>query len=157
MSIEIERKFLVSNDSFKSESFKNSSIKQGFLNSNKNRIVRVRISDTKGYLTIKGLSSEDGTTRFEWEKEIPFQEAVSLLKLCEKGVIEKTRFFVKSESHIFEIDEFTGENEGLIVAEIELKNSKESFSKPNWLGREVTGVTKYYNSEISKTPYSQWA
>ncbi len=156
MSIEIERKFLVKNETYKSECFKVSYIKQGFLNSNKNRVVRIRIIDKLGYITVKGISSKDGTSRFEWEKEISINEASELLDLCEKNSIEKNRFFVKKGKHIYEVDVFKGKNKGLVVAEIELINANESFIKPDWLGIEVTGITKYYNSELSKKPFSNW-
>lgn len=156
MSIEIERKFLVKDNSFMTSSFKSSYIKQGFLNSNKNRVVRVRILDKSGYLTIKGISTEDGTSRFEWEKNISLQEAHDLLLLCEEGVIEKNRYFNKVGKYIYEIDVFEGDNEGLIVAEIELNNISDEFEKPTWLGEEVTGITKYYNSELSKHPFLKW-
>lgn len=156
MPLEIERKFLVKNNDYKSESYNVSFIKQGFLNSNKKRVVRVRIIDSKGYITVKGLSSEDGTTRYEWEKEILIEEANSLLNLCEEGVVEKKRFFVKAGNHIYEIDEFKNMNEGLIVAEIELNSVDESFEKKTWLGVEVTGIAKYYNSELSKHPFTKW-
>jgi CYTH domain-containing protein len=157
MAIEIERKFLVLNDSYKKESYRKLTIKQGFLNSNYNRVVRVRIIGDKGYLTVKGKSSEDGTSRFEWEKEISIEEAVSLLAICEKGVIEKVRYLIKQGFHIYEVDEFHKENEGLVVAEIELSSANENFIKPSWLGKEVTGITKYYNSELSNTPFNSWA
>ena len=156
MSIEIERKFLVKNEVYKSEYFKVSYIKQGFLNSDKNRVVRIRILDKLGYITIKGISSKDGTSRFEWEKEISINEASKLLDLCEKGIIEKNRFFVKKGKHVYEIDVFEGKNKGLVIAEIELNDTFESFEKPNWLGDEVTGISKYYNSELSKHPFSKW-
>jgi len=107
-------------------------------------------------LTIKGATNESGLSRFEWEKEIPVDEASALLQLCEKGVIDKTRFEVKMGNHIFEVDEFYGENEGLIVAEIELKSETESFEKPNWLSKEVTNDVRYYNSYLSKNPYKKW-
>lgn len=157
MSLEIERKFLVQNSSYKSESFKVSYIKQGFLNSDKNRVVRIRILDESGFITVKGISSKDGTSRFEWEKEIPLAEAQQLFKLCEDGIIEKYRHYVTSENHVFEIDEFKGKNNGLVVAEIELNSSDEPFKKPNWLGIEITGEIKYYNSELSKKPFTKWA
>ena len=156
MALEIERKFLVKNTDYQSESFKVLLIKQGFLNSDKNRVVRIRIIDTKGFITVKGISSNDGTTRFEWEKEISLNEATNLFELCEKGVIEKERYLVKKERHLFEIDEFKGKNEGLVVAEIELNRASEPFVKPSWLGAEVTGVPKYYNSELSKHPFTNW-
>ena len=154
--IEIERKFLVTSESFKTEAFTQNRISQGYLSSVPGRTVRVRIKGEKGLLTIKGASNESGLSRFEWEKEIPAEEAVALLKLCEKGVIDKTRFEVKMGNHIFEIDEFYGENEGLIMAEIELKSETEPFEKPSWLGKEVTQDKRYYNSYLSKNPYKNW-
>ncbi|APZ45371.1 adenylate cyclase [Polaribacter reichenbachii] len=156
MSLEIERKFLVVNDDFKSEAYQKKTIKQGYLNSDKNRTVRVRIADNKAFLTIKGKTNLSGTTRFEWEKEIDKKEAEELLLLCEPSIIDKTRFLVKSDHHTYEIDEFYGDNNGLIVAEIELNSENESFKKPNWLGKEVTGNVKYYNSSISKNPFKNW-
>lgn len=153
---EIERKFLVKNSSYKEGSYKKIYIKQGFLNSDKNRTVRIRISDNKGFITIKGISNLNGTTRFEWEKEIDFNEATLLFTLCEEGIIEKNRFFVKRGIHVFEVDEFLGDNIGLIVAEIELTNENDFFEKPNWLGKEVTGNVNYYNSRLSKNPYKNW-
>lgn len=156
MGVEIERKFLVTSNDFKKESYQKTHIKQGFLNSNKKRVVRVRINNDKGFLTIKGKSNKTGTTRFEWEKEIDKKEAENLLSLCEKGVIEKYRYLVKINNHILEIDEFLNENKGLIIAEIELQYENEKFTKPFWLGKEVTGITKYYNSNLSKNPFNQW-
>jgi len=157
MSIEIERKFLVENNDYKTDSFNALIIKQGFLNSDKKRVVRIRVSNDKGFITVKGISSKDGTSRFEWEKEITLDEANSLLLLCEETVIEKKRYLVKSGKHTFEIDEFFGENKGLVIAEVELNAADEEFLKPNWLGKEVTGDPKYYNSELSKNPYKNWA
>ena len=154
--IEIERKFLVTNDSFKTAAFSQNHIAQGYLSSVPERTVRVRIKGEKGYLTIKGISNDSGMSRFEWEKEIPVAEAKELLLLCEKGVIDKTRFEIKLGNHIFEVDEFYGDNEGLIVAEIELKSEMETFEKPNWLGEEVTNITRYYNSYLSTNPYKNW-
>lgn len=156
MALEIERKFLVNSDSFKEEAYQKNYIKQGFLNSNKNRTVRIRIMDDKGFLTIKGKSNKSGTSRFEWEKEISKNEAEELFFLCEKGSIEKYRYLIKSENHIFEVDEFLDKNQGLVVAEIELNSENEIFSKPNWLGKEVTGKKKYYNSNLSKKPFCNW-
>ena len=153
---EIERKFLVLNDSFKKDAFKKEKIIQGFLSSVPERTVRVRLTDLKGFLTVKGLGNATGTTRFEWEKEISDREAQALLKLCEPGVIEKTRYYVKESNHLFEIDQFELENEGLVVAEIELQSEDESFVKPVWLGQEVTGDVKYYNASLIKNPYRQW-
>jgi CYTH domain-containing protein len=154
--LEIERKFLVTSDNFKKESFKKLRISQGFLNTHKERTVRIRIKENKGFITVKGISSEDGLSRFEWEKEIPKNEAIELLGLCEKGVIDKTRYDIKVGSHIFEVDEFFGDNEGLVVAEVELKSTDEKFEKPDWLGQEVTGQAEYYNSQLSKEPFKTW-
>ena len=154
---EIERKFLILDiPDFREEAFSKTRIVQGYLNSAPERTVRVRIKGDKGYLTIKGKSSSDGLSRFEWEKEIPLLEAEELLKLCEPGVIEKTRFEIKHGNHIFEVDEFAGENKGLLMAEVELENSGEDFGKPEWLGAEVTGNKKYYNSYLSKFPFTEW-
>jgi adenylate cyclase len=156
MAIEIERKFLVTNEDFKSDAFKSTRIKQGYLSSQSGRTVRVRTGGEKGFLTVKGESNDSGTTRFEWEKEISIEEAIELLKICEPGIIDKTRFEVKSGNHIIEVDEFYGENQGLVVAEIELSNDNETIIRPSWLGKEVTGDTKYYNSSLTKVPYSKW-
>jgi len=154
--IEIERKFLALSNDYKKEAYKSVKISQGFLNTDKKRTVRVRLKGKKGYLTIKGESSSDGTSRFEWEKEISKPDAQALLKLCEETIIEKTRFEVKAGSHVFEVDEFYGDNQGLVIAEIELKHKNEAFLKPAWLGKEVTGEIQYYNSQLSKNPYKQW-
>ena len=154
--VEIERKFLVKNEDFKAESYQKNSITQGFLNTDPLRTVRIRIKDETAFLTVKGKNNEAGLSRFEWEKEIDKTEAESLLKLCEPGMIDKTRFLVKSDSHIFEVDEFYGENKGLIVAEVELETEEEVFEKPDWLGQEVTGDPRYYNSQLSKNPYKSW-
>ncbi len=156
MAFEIERKFLVTSDEYKQVAYKKSYIKQGFLNSKKERVVRVRIKDDAGFLTIKGASNKSGTTRFEWEKEIDLKEAQDLFNLCEEGIIEKYRYLVKANNHVFEVDEFLGENKGLVVAEIELEDENENFATPNWLGKEVTGIVKYYNSNLSKIPFSKW-
>jgi len=156
MSIEIERKFLVTSEDFKKENFKKSHIKQGFLNSDKNRVVRVRLKDDTAFLTIKGKSNKSGTSRFEWEKEISVDDANDLFNLCEEGIIEKYRYLIKKGIHTYEVDEFLGDNSGLIVAEIELNSEDEKFEKPIWLGKEVTGDVKYYNSMLSKTPFKFW-
>jgi len=153
---EIERKFLLVSEAFKKEAFKNFSIKQGFLNTDPERTVRLRITGEKAFLTIKGKSSKNGLSRFEWEKEIDIKEAEALFELCEPGIIEKTRYLVKSGNFVFEIDEFYDENEGLTVAEIELNNEADTFVKPEWLGEEVTGQIKYYNSQLSKNPFINW-
>ena len=154
--IEIERKFLVTSDEYKTAAFAKSEIAQGYLNSTPERTVRVRIKGDKGYLTIKGKGNESGMSRFEWEKEIPVAEAKSLLELCEKGVISKTRFEIKVGNHVYEVDEFYGENQGLVVAEIELQSETETFEKPSWLGNEVTNNEKYYNAFLSKIPFKNW-
>lgn len=153
---EIERKFLVTSEAFKKEAFAQNRIAQGYLSAVPERTVRVRIKGNKGFLTIKGASNTSGLTRFEWEKEIPVNEAAALLKLCEKGIIDKIRFEVKMGNHVFEIDEFYGDNEGLVMAEIELKSETETFEKPSWLGKEVTSDNRYYNSYLSKNPYKNW-
>lgn len=154
--LEIERKFLVTSENFKKEAFQKTTIKQGFLNTHPERTVRVRIKGDKGFLTVKGISNKAGTIRSEWETEISKADAEALLDLCEPGIIEKTRYEVKANDHIFEIDEFAGENEGLIVAEIELTSEDEDFVKPLWLGKEVTGEIKYYNSQLSLNPFKNW-
>lgn len=154
--VEIERKFLVNSEAFKAEAFTQNRIKQGYLSSIPERTVRVRTKGNKGFLTIKGISNDTGMSRFEWEKEIPIEEAEKLLLLCEKGMIDKTRFEVRSGNHIIEIDEFYGENEGLIMAEIELKSETESFEKPIWLGEEVTSDKRYYNAYLSNNPFKNW-
>ncbi|RKS55298.1 adenylate cyclase [Gillisia mitskevichiae] len=154
--VEIERKFLVTSDKFKNEAFKSSEIKQGYLNSHPERTTRIRIQDEIAFITIKGKSSKSGLSRFEWEKEIAVVEALELLKLCEPGAIEKVRYFVKSEEFTFEIDEFSGDNRGLVMAEIELTSEKDTFKKPDWLGEEVTGDLRYYNSQLSKNPFKNW-
>jgi len=155
--IEIERKFLVTSDSYKTMAFANYEIAQGYLNSTPERTVRVRIKGDKGYLTIKGKGNESGMSRFEWEKEIDLSEAKSLLELCEIGVISKTRYEIKVGNHIFEVDEFYGENEGLIIAEIELQSEIDYFEKPTWLGAEVTNDERYYNAFLSKNPFKNWS
>ena len=153
MAQEIERKFLVKNDDFKKESFLNTKIVQGFLSTVPERTVRIRIKGDQGFITVKGIGNESGTSRYEWEREISVEEATDLLKISEPGVIDKTRFNVKSGKHTFEVDEFYGDNEGLIIAEIELNTENELFKKPLWLGTEVTGDKRYYNSSLSKIPF----
>lgn len=154
--IEIERKFLVSSDAFKSQAHSKHSIAQGYLNSNPERTVRIRIRGESGFLTIKGKGNESGMTRFEWETEIALIEAKPLLALCEKGVIHKTRYEVEVGNHTYEVDVFSGENEGLIIAELELFSESESFEKPTWLGEEVTKDKRYYNAYLSQNPYKNW-
>ena len=155
MAQEIERKFLVKGD-FKSEAFKATRITQGYLCSVPERTVRVRLKGDKGFITIKGIGNESGASRFEWEKEIPVAEVQDLLKLCEPGIIDKTRYLVKAGEFTFEVDEFYGENEGLTVAEVELPDENALFERPEWLGEEVTGDKRYYNSMLMKNPYKNW-
>ena len=156
MAQEIERKFLVKDDSYKALAYNSSRIAQGYICSMRGRTVRVRIRDDKGYLTIKGPSDASGLGRYEWEKEIPLHEALELMKLCEPGMIDKTRYLVRSGNHIFEVDEFYGENEGLTIAEVELASADEAYEKPGFIGEEVTGDVKYYNSFLMKHPFSKW-
>lgn len=147
---------MVDANSFKKESFKSERLIQGFLSSVPERTVRVRLAGDKGFLTVKGIGNASGTTRFEWEKELSLEEAKALLDLCEPGLIDKIRYYIKSEEHIFEVDCFGLENEGLILAEIELIDEHDAFVKPDWLGQEVTGDKKYYNSSLVKNPYKKW-
>ena len=154
--IEIERKFLVISNAYAFEAQNKKRIIQGFLNTDPDRTVRVRLKDSEGFLTVKGKSSEDGLSRFEWEKEISKEDALNLLKLCESGVIDKMRYEIPYGNHIFEVDEFFGDNKGLILAEVELNETTESFKKPHWLGEEVTGQIKYYNAQLSKKPFNTW-
>lgn len=148
METEIERKFLVHSYDYKKNANRYYDIIQGFLNRDKNRTVRVRIKAKKGFITVKGISSKDGLSRLEWEKEINLQDAEDLLKLCEGDPIHKTRYEVNVENHVYEVDEFHGKHQGLIIAEIELQNKNDTFYKPSWLGIEVTGDKKYYNSKL---------
>jgi len=154
--IEIERKFLVTSIEFVSESHIHFEIAQGYLSSHPERTVRIRIKGDKGFLTIKGKGNESGVSRYEWENEIPLDDARKLLQLCEKGVIEKTRYNIRKGIHIFEVDIFHGENDGLIIAEIELSDENETFEKPSWIGEEVTNIARYYNAYLSQKPYKEW-
>jgi adenylate cyclase len=156
MGVEIERKFLVKSDDYKAAASKETRIVQGYLSSVPERTVRVRIKGDKGYLTIKGIGNESGASRYEWEQEITVEDTKELLNLCEPGVIDKTRYLVTEGDHTYEVDEFYGENQGLVVAEIELASEDESFNKPDWLGNEVTGDVKYYNAMLMKTPFTKW-
>lgn len=155
-NLEIERKFLVASKAYRSEAISEIRIIQGFLNTDPERTVRIRIKGDQGYLTVKGIGNDSGTTRFEWEKEISVTEASNLIKLCEPIILDKIRFVVPVGHHNFEVDEFKGENEGLVLAEIELKHEDEQFDRPKWLGAEVTGQVRYYNSQLSKLPFGQW-
>lgn len=155
-NIEIERKFLVAGDfkPFVSAGFR---ITQGYLCSAPDRTVRIRVKGDRGFITIKGKSGDNGFSRFEWEKEITFDDATQLLALCDTGVIDKIRYEVPFEGKVFEVDVFEGENEGLVMAELELQSEEEQFTKPAWLGREVTGDRRYYNSYLSQHPFREWA
>lgn len=155
MALEIERKFLVKGD-YKQYVYAQEEVVQGYLSSVKGRTVRVRIKGSKAYITIKGKSDESGISRFEWEKEISVEDANDLLRLCEPGIIDKIRHYIKNGDHTFEVDEFHGENEGLTIAEIELSTEDDQFEIPDWLGQEVTGDQRYYNSFLSKHPYTKW-
>ena len=156
MSVEIERKFLVKSVDLESLATKKTRIQQGYLNHDPKRTVRIRITDKQGFITVKGASNASGTTRFEWEREIPKDEAVALLALSDGTVIDKTRFYIPHGAHVFEVDEFYGDNVGLIIAEIELNNEAEHFEKPDWIGEEVTGQSKYYNAYLIQHPFTQW-
>ena len=153
---EIERKFLVKSDQYKLDAKRCVHIIQGFLNRDPERTVRVRLVHDEGKLTVKGLSSDDGLTRFEWEKDISKKDAKILLEFCETGIIDKLRYEIKVGDHLYEVDQFFGDNEGLVLAEIELSHETESFEKPDWLGDEVTGQIKYYNSQLSIQPFNTW-
>lgn len=154
--LEIERKFLVLGDDYRRQAFSSSRIRQGYICSGQGRTVRVRVRDSRGYLTIKGPSDEKGLSRYEFEREITPDEAEQLMKLCEPGSIDKTRYLVRSGSHVFEVDEFYGENEGLVIAEVELGAEDEPFEKPGFIGREVTGDRRYYNAHLTRHPFSAW-
>lgn len=155
MAIEIERKFLVRGE-FKDDSTDATDIVQGYLVHDPERTVRVRIRGDRGYITVKGRPADTGIGRYEWEKEIPVDDARELLRLCEPFAVIKTRYIVPFRSHLFEVDVFHGENEGLVMAEIELDSADEYFEKPGWLGDEVTSDPRYYNSFLSVKPYSHW-
>ena len=154
--LEIERKFLVKKgDAYKCAAFSSSHIQQGYIPA-EGATVRVRTRDDKAYLTIKGKSVNGGMTRYEFEKEITMDEAQHLLQLCQGGVIDKRRYLVKSGNHIFEVDEFYGDNEGLVMAEVELESETEAYEKPDFIDREVTGDKRFYNSHLLTNPFCKW-
>ena len=155
MSQEIERKFLV-NGSFKDVAYSHSHIMQGYICQGHGHTVRVRLRDDRGYLTIKGPSQDGGLSRYEFETEVSRQDALDLMKLCQNGFIDKTRYLVKSGSHVFEVDEFHGDNDGLIMAEVELDSTDETFDTPDFIGREVTGDHRFYNSHLLNYPFKLW-
>lgn len=154
-TIEIERKFLV-RDGWRDAVRASTRIVQGYLSSVPGRTVRVRIAADRGFLTIKGAASASGLSRYEWERELPLAEAEALLVLCEPGVIDKVRHLVPAGRHTYEVDEFFGENAGLVIAEIELATEDEPFERPAWLGAEVTGDRRYYNSSLVTAPFRSW-
>ena len=154
--LEIERKFLVCGEGYKQQAFHHSRIKQGYISSRRGATVRVRLRDGQGFLTIKGPSDNKGMSRYEFEKEISAEEAAHLFELCEPGIIDKTRYLVRAGNHTFEVDEFYGDNQGLVMAEVELQSETETFEKPSFIGQEVTGDRRYYNSHLREYPYSQW-
>lgn len=155
MAIEIERKFLVTDNSYRDMAYHCNKMVQGYLCRENGNSVRIRISDDKAYLTVKGPSHDGGISRYEWEKEITQEEATELLQLCGPK-IEKCRYLVKCGNHTYEVDEFYGDNEGLVVAEIELGSDNEEFLKPSFIGEEVTGQVRYYNSHLTRFPYKEW-
>ena len=157
MAQEIERKYLVLDDSFKREAFSKSHIQQGYICSERGRTVRIRIRDTRAYITIKGPSLNGGLSRYEFEQEIPLDDAQQLMQLCEPGIIDKTRWLVKSDRHTFEVDEFHGDNDGLVMAEVELENEQDAPKIPHFIGKEVTGDRRYYNSQLRQRPFKTWA
>lgn len=155
MHTEIERKFLVQGE-YKHLAYNHTHIEQGYFATEPGKTVRIRIRDTKAYLTIKGPSADGGLSRYEFETEIPLDDAHQLMQLCMPGRVEKTRWLVKSGNHTVEVDEFFGENAGLVLAEIELNDADEPFTRPDFLGQEVTGNPHYYNKYLIKHPYSTW-
>ena len=154
--MEIERKFIVRGNSYRQLAYASDRIKQGYICSGHGRTVRVRLRGGRGYLTIKGPSLDGGLSRYEFEKEITPDEAEQLFRLCEPGIIDKTRYLVKSGQHTFEVDEFYGENEGLVMAEVELSAPDEPYEKPVFIGKEVTGDRRFYNSHLRVNPFSAW-
>ena len=156
MGVEIERKFLVRDESYRDLAASHSHIVQGYIASGHGRTVRVRIRDDRGYLTIKGPSLDGGLTRYEWEQEIPLADAQDMMLICEPGVIDKVRWLVPYEGHTFEVDEFAGDNEGLVMAEVELQREDEPYARPPFLGDEVTGDRRYYNSHLRGYPNPLW-
>lgn len=155
--LEIERKFSVKSTNFLANAKESYKITQGYLNTDKNRTVRVRIKGNKGFITVKGISSANGLSRFEWEKEILIDDANALLMLCEDFVIDKTRYLIPFGSVVFEVDVFEGANEGLVIAEVELETTDQQFDKPEWLGEELTGDERFYNAYLSNVPFTSWS
>ena len=160
MMMEIERKFLLAEHVdelyIRKLAIQSQRIQQAYLNSNPDRTVRVRRKGEHAFLTVKGRSSSDGLSRYEWEKPISLEEAEELFRLCEPGLIDKMRYVVPLGQQRFEVDVFYANNQGLILAELELSHISESIERPSWLGSDVTGDARYYNSQLMKKPYSQW-
>ncbi|MBO5811621.1 MAG: CYTH domain-containing protein [Bacteroidaceae bacterium] len=156
MAIEIERKFLVTSTAYKKAAYNFYDMVQGYIAHEKGNSVRVRITNTEAVMTIKGPSDSKGMSRYEWNHQIPVEDAKELLKLSQGGVIEKRRYLVHSGPHVFEIDEFYGDNEGLVIAEVELQSENETFEKPSFVGKEVTGDRRYYNAYLTTNPYKSW-
>ena len=156
MAQEIERKYLVLDDSYKHEAYASSHVCQGYLCSDRGKTVRIRLRDDRAYITIKGPSLDGGLSRYEFEQEIPFEDGEKLMTLCQEGFIDKTRWLVKSGEHTFEVDEFHGDNEGLVIAEVELNNPDEKPVIPHFIGKEVTGDRRYYNAQLCVNPYCHW-
>lgn len=156
MSLEIERKFLVNGNDYVKAAYDRYGIVQGYIAHQNGNTVRIRITDTDAILTIKGPSDEKGMSRYEWNHKIDVEDAKELLALCGSGLIEKTRYLVHSGPHVFEVDEFHGDNEGLVVAEVELQSETEPFERPEFIGQEVTGDRRYYNSHLIRHPYRLW-
>ncbi|MDM9631232.1 CYTH domain-containing protein [Robiginitalea aurantiaca] len=154
--VEIERKYLVNGLGYRKEARAHIRIVQAFLSTDPDRTIRVRCTGPHGFLTIKGRTCDKGTTRREWEYEIPLKDAEEMLALCVTPPIEKIRYQVEFGLHTFEVDEFTGLNQGLTLAEVELESADEVIEKPSWLGQEVTGDIRYYNSQLSLKPYTTW-
>ena len=156
MAIEIERKFLVTSTAYKKAAYNFYDMVQGYIAHEKGNSVRVRITNTEAVMTIKGPSDSKGMSRYEWNHQIPVEDAKELLKLSQGGVIEKRRYLVHSGPHVFEIDEFYGDNEGLVIAEVELQSENKTFEKPSFVGKEVTGDRRYYNAYLTTNPYKSW-
>ena len=153
MAQEIERKFLVQSEEWRTLA-KATRYRQGYLSSVKERVVRVRTIDDEGFLTIKGIN--EGLTRLEFEYDVPLEDAASLLELCEKPLIEKNRCKITLDGLVWEVDEFFGDNAGLIVAEVELESEDQAFEKPSWVGEEVSGDPRYFNSNLIQNPFTTW-
>ncbi len=157
MAIEIERKFLVTSDAYKKAAYNSYDMVQGYIAHENGNSVRVRITDSEAVMTIKGPSDSNGISRYEWNHLIPVEDAKELLKLSQGNTIEKRRYLVHSGPHVFEIDEFFGENEGLVIAEVELQSENEPFEKPSFVGKEVSGDRRYYNAYLTTNPYKSWS